>query len=95
MVVIFIGMALTGGAKNFAGIVPTSIKSGILLGAGLASIINVCEGRRTTGQPCKMDTRLWYRKFSLSFTIAVILSFFMLWSPDRSGTVRKTRYSDG
>jgi len=88
MVVIFIGMALTGGAKKFAGLVPTSIKSGILLGAGLASIINVWKAGGQQDSLAKWTLDYGIGKFSLSFTIAVILSFFMLWSP-RSLRYRK------
>jgi len=39
MAVIFLVMAFTGGAKKVVNLVPTSIKSGILLGAGIAAIV--------------------------------------------------------
>jgi len=61
--------------------VPTSIKSGILLGAGLASIINVWQTGGRNDALAKWTFQYGIGKFSFSFTIAVILSFFMLWSP--------------
>jgi len=81
MAIIFLIMAFSGGAKKFVRYVPTSIKSGILLGAGLASIINVWQTGGRNDALAKWTFQYGIGKFSFSFTIAVILSFFMLWSP--------------
>ncbi|MDD4280605.1 MAG: hypothetical protein PHW58_00035 [Candidatus Methanofastidiosa archaeon] len=83
MAVIFLIMAFTGGAKKVSNIVPTSIKSGILLGAGLASIIRTWSNASNgiQNEVAKWEIGGGVGLFSVSFTIAVILSFFMLWSP--------------
>jgi hypothetical protein len=81
MAIVFIVMAFSGGAKKFADTVPTSIKAGILLGAGLASIINVWQTNGRNDSLAKWTLDYGIGKFSISFTIAVVLSFFMLWSP--------------
>ena len=90
MAVIFIVMAFTGGAKKIADVVPTSIKSGILLGAGLASIIRTWSNASNGIQNgvAKWEIGGGVGLLSVSFTIAVVLSFFMLWSP-RSLKYRK------
>ena len=83
MAVIFIVMAFTGGAKKIADVVPTSIKSGILLGAGLASIIRTWSNASNGIQNgvAKWEIGGGVGLLSVSFTIAVVLSFFILWSP--------------
>lgn len=83
MAIIFLFMAFTGGAKKVSNIVPTSIKSGILLGAGLASIIRTWSNASNGIQNgvAKWEIGGGVGLLSVSFTVAVILSFFMLWSP--------------
>ena len=81
MAAVFLIMAFSGGAKKFVKYVPTSIKSGILLGAGLASIINVWQTGGRNDVLAKWTLDYGIGKFSISFTIATVLSFFMLWSP--------------
>ncbi|MCC7569137.1 MAG: hypothetical protein KO463_05945 [Candidatus Methanofastidiosa archaeon] len=87
MAAIFLIMAFTGGAKTVANLVPTAIKSGILLGAGLAAIIRTWEnnGSGIQNQVAKWDIGGGVGPLSISFLIAVILSFFILWSPRSLG----------
>jgi len=91
MAVIFLVMAFSGGAKKISSIVPTSIKSGILLGAGIAAIVRTWsnEANGIQNGVAKWSIGGGIGLFSISFTIAVILSFFILWSP-RSVAYRKT-----
>ncbi|RZN47359.1 hypothetical protein EF808_04200 [archaeon] len=83
MAVLFLGMAFSGGAKKVAEIVPTSIKAGILLGAGIAAIIRTWENNSNGIQNgvAKWSPELGIGPISVSFLIAVVLSFFILWSP--------------
>jgi hypothetical protein len=83
MAAIFLIMAFTGGAKKVANLVPTSIKSGILLGAGLAAIIRVWtnDSNGVQNGVAKWNIGGGVGLLSVSFTIAVVLSFFILWSP--------------
>jgi len=91
MTVIFLVMAFTGGAKKVVKIVPTSIKSGILLGAGIAAIVRTWENNSSGIQNgvAKWSIGGGIGPLSISFLIAVVLSFFILWSP-RSLKYRKT-----
>jgi len=90
MAIIFLVMAISGGAKKIQNIVPTSIKAGILLGAGIAAIIRVWTNASNGIQNpvARWEFGGGIGLFSFSFTIAVVLSFFILWSP-RSLAYRK------
>lgn len=88
---LFFIMALSGGAKKLVNFVPASIKSGILLGAGVAAIIRVWEN---TASGIQNGVSRWtlgggVGPISISFLVAVLLSFFILWSP-RSLAYRRT-----
>jgi len=87
---IFFVMAFSGGAKKLVGLVPPAIKSGILLGAGIAAIIRVWQNDSSGIQNgvSKWVIGGGIGPISISFLIAVILSFFILWSP-RSLEYRK------
>jgi len=81
--VIFFIMAFSGGAKKLVKLVPPAIKSGILLGAGIAAIIKVWDNSSSGIQNgvAKWDVGGGIGPLSFSFMVAVILSFFILWSP--------------
>jgi len=83
MAAIFLVMAFTGGAKKIQELVPTSIKAGILLGAGIAAIIRTWsnEANGIQNGVAKWSIGGGIGLMSISFTIAVVLSFFILWSP--------------
>ena len=83
LAVFFLVMAFSGGAKKVANIVPTSIKAGILLGAGIAAIIRTWsnEANGIQNGVAKWSIGGGIGLMSFSFTIAVVLSFFILWSP--------------
>lgn len=80
---IFFIMAFSGGAKRLVSLVPPAIKSGILLGAGIAAIVRVWEDSASGIQNgvAKWSPGLGIGPISISFLIAVVLSFFILWSP--------------
>lgn len=88
---IFFIMAFSGGAKRIVTFVPASIKSGILLGAGIAAIIRVWENNASGIQNgiARWSVGGGIGPVSISFMVAVVLSFFILWSP-RSLHYRKT-----
>ncbi len=65
---IFLILGVTGLARRVVSIVPASIKSGILLGAGLASIIRVFKPGS------------FFQQMPYTLTIATVFSFFMLFS---------------
>ncbi|MHC1605382.1 MAG: permease family protein, partial [Candidatus Methanofastidiosia archaeon] len=83
MAIIFLIMAFSGGAKKLVQIVPPSLKSGILLGAGIAAIIRVWTNAANGVQNgvAKWSFGMGLGKFSFSFTISLLLSFFVLFSP--------------
>jgi len=90
---IFFLMAFSGGAKRLVSLVPASIKSGILLGAGVAAIIKVWDN---SSSGIQNDVARWdlgggVGPISISFMVAVILSFFILWSPRSLEYRRKNR----
>lgn len=66
--IIFVVMGLTGIAGKLLGIVPESIKSGILLGAGIAAV---------TGQFKEGGN---FDKFPITFSIGVLAALFLLFS---------------
>jgi hypothetical protein len=91
---IFFIMAFSGGAKKLVSFVPASIKSGILLGAGVAAIVRVWEN---TGSGIQNGVSKWslgggIGPISISFLLAVVLSFFMLWSPRSLAYRRQHRW---
>ena len=90
LAILFLIMAVSGGAKKIVSIVPPSIKSGILLGAGIAAIIRTWENSSNGIQNgvAKWSLGGGIGPLSISFLVAVVLSFFMLWSP-RSMKYRK------
>ncbi|HHN81905.1 MAG TPA: hypothetical protein ENN11_04720 [Methanomicrobia archaeon] len=83
MAIIFLVMAFTGGAKKIVNVVPTSLKAGILLGAGIAAITRTWEnsGAGIQNGVAKWSPALGIGPISISFLVAVVLSFFILWSP--------------
>jgi len=94
LAVFFLVMAVSGGAKKVVTLVPTSIKSGILLGAGIAAIIRVWtnDSNGIQNPVAKWEFGGGIGLFSFSFTIAVILSFFILWSPRSLRYRRKAKW---
>ena len=65
---IFLILGGFGIAKRVVSIVPASIKSGILLGAGLASVIRIFKPGS------------FFSEMPISLTISILFSFFMLFS---------------
>lgn len=90
MAVFFLVMAVSGGAKKITNIVPPSLKSGILLGAGISAIIRTWSNASNGIQNgvAKWSFGGGIGPMSFSFMVAVVLSFFILWSP-RSLRYRK------
>lgn len=91
---IFLIMAFSGGAKKIVSLVPPSIKSGILLGAGVAAIIRVWENSSSGIQNgvSKWTVGGGVGPISVSFMVAILLSFFILWSPRSLEYRRKNRF---
>jgi hypothetical protein len=65
----FLFLGLTGIAKEVAKRFPASMRAGILLGAGLASLMRIFDPKEP-----------FFGKMPISFSIAAICSFFMLFS---------------
>lgn len=77
---IFIIMGITGMASKLINIVPNSIKSGILLGAGFAAIMG----------EFKVSGR--FNKFPVAVTIGGILSYYLLFSESFRQLRKKNKF---
>lgn len=74
----FLIMGVSGLGRKLVQVVPTSIKAGIVLGAGVTAGMNVITSR--------MPTAPW------TITIAVLMSYFFLFNPVFSRTAQKSKF---
>lgn len=81
--VIFFVMGLTGVANKLINIIPESIKSGILLGAGFAAIVG--EFSATTGR---------FTKYPIAIAVGIVLSYYLLFSEHFKKLRRKNKIAD-
>ncbi|MBS9775607.1 MAG: hypothetical protein KGV57_00780 [Fusobacterium sp.] len=86
--VIFLFMGGTGLARKLMRVVPDSIKSGILLGAGSAAIIGEFATEKFGGKIGRFNL------FPYSIAIGTILSFFLLFSERFKAMRKKSKIID-